>query len=118
MNRQLRVRVLRRDRWQCQMPVCLHPVADGGRAIAPGLPPDDPWAASADHVIPKAYGGPGRMENLRAAHRLCNAARGSGALVRELAGVARGSQGGVLRAARGGLLADPRDAAGPRWAPA
>jgi hypothetical protein len=69
-------RVLARDRYRCQMPLCLCP---GGRAIDPALAGSgQPWAPSADHIIPVAHGGSGRMENLRAAHRLCNTARGAG----------------------------------------
>lgn len=78
----LTLRVLRRDRWQCRMPACLCP---DGRAIrrrrAAGQ--NDPWAPTADHIIPRSLGGPDTMGNLRAAHRHCNNARGAGALVRE-----------------------------------
>jgi|HubBroStandDraft_4_1064222.scaffolds.fasta_scaffold861087_2 5-methylcytosine-specific restriction endonuclease McrA len=73
-----RRRVLRRDRWRCTMPVCLHPPGQGGRTITRGLPHDDPWAGTADHVIPVTYGGSDAMENLRAAHRICNQHRGAG----------------------------------------
>ncbi|HEV2354777.1 MAG TPA: HNH endonuclease signature motif containing protein [Puia sp.] len=111
MNGKRRLRVLRRDRWQCMMPSCLHP---RNRVIVNGLPHDDPWAASIDHIIPKAYGGTDRLDNLRAAHRLCNGVRGSGARV-VLEGVARGPSGGILRGPEGGLLSDPVDVLGPRW---
>jgi 5-methylcytosine-specific restriction endonuclease McrA len=72
-DRSLDSAVYRRDRWQCQVPECLHP---DGRAINPRLRgKDDPWAPSVDHVIPQVGGGADSMENLRAAHRWCNQAR-------------------------------------------
>ena len=128
MNSRTKLRVLRRDRWWCMMPVCLH----SSRVIVQGLPHDDPWAGTVDHVIPKSYGGSDCGDNLRAAHRLCNEKRGSGSPVSEgieisimqlrqrdlkLKGVARGPAGGVLRGPRGGLLADPQDVLGPHWSP-
>lgn len=63
--------VYERDRWQCQMPACLHP---GSRGLHPGLALDDPWRASIDHVIPLREGGPDTADNKRAAHQHCNMA--------------------------------------------
>lgn len=37
----------------------------------------DPLAATVDHVLPKSKGGKRTLDNLRLAHRSCNAARGS-----------------------------------------
>lgn len=67
-------KVLDRDGWVCKMPRCLAAELGlpGGRRISPGLHPNHIWAPSADHVIPRSEGGPGRMDNLRAAHRKCN----------------------------------------------
>lgn len=39
-----------------------------------------PGADSADHLIPRALGGPDTLDNLRPAHRSCNSARGTGVL--------------------------------------
>lgn len=67
-------KVLFRDDWLCQMPRCLAAELGlpGGRRISPGLSPNDIWAPSVDHVIPRSEGGPGKLWNLRAAHRKCN----------------------------------------------
>lgn len=76
--------VFRRDNWTCQMPVCLHPEEDGGRAIDPNLYRKySRWEPTVDHIIPKSLGGSGKAENLRAAHRACNEARGNGRRVVE-----------------------------------
>ncbi|WP_280516431.1 HNH endonuclease [Actinomyces succiniciruminis] len=37
-----------------------------------------PGADTADHVVPAALGGGDELENLRPAHRSCNASRGIG----------------------------------------
>ncbi|GMV27712.1 MAG: HNH endonuclease [Phycisphaerae bacterium] len=39
-----------------------------------------PGADSADHLIPRALGGPDTLDNLRPAHKSCNSARGTGVL--------------------------------------
>lgn len=70
--------VFRRDKWKCQMPACLHPEEDGGRAIDPMLyRRNSPWAPSVDHIVPKSRGGTGQRDNLRAAHKRCNAEWGN-----------------------------------------
>ena len=50
-----RLAILRRDKWTCRMPVCLHPGASGGpdRKIDPKLERGSPWAATVDHVVPR-----------------------------------------------------------------
>ena len=75
MNRKL-ILIMVRDMWQCQMPRCLCP--DGRRIRKALLESNDPWAPSMDHILPKSAGGRAIPENLRAAHRHCNAVRGSG----------------------------------------
>lgn len=58
---QLSARVLREERGMCH--ICGRPGAD-----------------TADHVIPKRAGGTDDRDNLRAAHRSCNASKGAGYL--------------------------------------
>jgi 5-methylcytosine-specific restriction endonuclease McrA len=48
--------------------VLCHICGEGARA-------DDPWVA--DHLVPRIYGGPDDLSNLRAAHRSCNGRRGA-----------------------------------------
>jgi hypothetical protein len=56
--------VAERDKWICHR--C-------ERAIDPALPSGHPLALVADHYpVPDGSGGPTVMENLRAAHSLCN----------------------------------------------
>ncbi len=38
--------------------------------------PVQPAEASLDHVLPRCYGGPSTIANLRVAHQRCNSARG------------------------------------------
>lgn len=65
-----KLRILRRDRWQCRMPECLCP---DGRAIDPALlHTNGTWAPTVDHIRQRADGGDNRDGNLRAAHRMCN----------------------------------------------
>ena len=59
--RKLRVEVLERDGYLCQL------------CFDPRVPAD-----SADHIVPLVAGGPSVLENLRAAHRGCNTGRGAG----------------------------------------
>jgi hypothetical protein len=56
------------------MPVCLHVDENGevDRAINRKLGPESPWAATVDHIIPRALGGSSKAVNLRAAHAKCN----------------------------------------------
>jgi 5-methylcytosine-specific restriction endonuclease McrA len=52
------------------MPVCLCP---DGRALDRKLRgKESPWAPTIDHIVLKTLGGSDRMDNMRAAHRLCN----------------------------------------------
>lgn len=48
-----------------------------GDVPAPGaVPPNDPSAPTADHVVPVTLGGPHSIDNIRLAHRSCNSKRG------------------------------------------
>lgn len=62
-----RLKILERDGWQCYL--CDRPI---DRELA--YP--HPLSKSVDHVIPVSAGGSGRPENLRAAHLVCNYAKG------------------------------------------
>lgn len=57
-----------RDNWVCHL--C-------GEAIDPDLPRTDSMGATIDHVMPLARGGDDSLENVRAAHFLCNVRKGS-----------------------------------------
>lgn len=78
----VRLKVLRRDDWTCRMPVCLHVVDEESgkveRRIDRKLGPESPWAATVDHIIPRALGGSSELVNLRAAHAKCNNAAAHG----------------------------------------
>lgn len=63
---QRRYAIYARDSWTCHL--CAEPVD-------PSLPYNDPWAASLDHLTPRALGGTHDDDNLRLAHRWCNAVR-------------------------------------------
>jgi hypothetical protein len=65
--------IFTRDKWICQMPVCLHP--DGREISAEPWP--SPWSASTDHIIRVADGGGNGVENGRAAHLRCNISAGA-----------------------------------------
>ncbi|UVK60176.1 HNH endonuclease [Arthrobacter phage Kels] len=39
--------------------------------------PINPGQQSADHLLPRKYGGSNELSNLRPAHRLCNSKRGA-----------------------------------------
>ena len=56
-----------RDGWSCQ--ICMDPVDTT-------LSPNDTWAATLDHIVPRAQGGTDDAGNLRLAHRWCNSVRG------------------------------------------
>jgi 5-methylcytosine-specific restriction endonuclease McrA len=58
---------MERDGWTCQL--CLDP-------IDPALRVPDPMAATLDHVVPLAQGGSHSMQNLQAAHFMCNYMKG------------------------------------------
>ena len=48
-----------------------------GRLFFPNLEEVEPhWLPSIDHVIPSSVGGPDRLGNFLAAHRLCNSQKG------------------------------------------
>jgi hypothetical protein len=65
-----RLRIWRRDRWQCRMPECLCP---DGRGMNPDLAGTfDWWAPTVDHIRRRVDGGDDRDGNLRSAHRKCN----------------------------------------------
>lgn len=57
-----------RDGWRCW-------VCEG--EVDPAAPTGSPSSASIDHVVPRARGGVTEPDNLRLAHRRCNAGRGS-----------------------------------------
>ncbi|MFL0579168.1 HNH endonuclease [Dietzia sp. 179-F 9C3 NHS] len=56
-----------------------------------------PGATTADHVVPRALGGPDTLDNLRPAHAACNSSRGKESVEawRERRGIggARGASG-------------------------
>lgn len=62
-------------------------------AIDYALPPHDPGAFEADHLVPKSKGGSDLIDNLDATHRACNIWRGDRS-VEEVLAIAR-RQGGV-----------------------
>lgn len=68
--RRLRLLVLERDSWRCQVPV-----DDRGRIDPAGSPCLLP-AVTADHVVPRRLGGQDVAENLRAACEPHNARKG------------------------------------------
>ena len=63
-----RYAIYQRDDWTCQ--ICRGPV---DRAAAPL----SDWRASLDHIVPRSKGGDDSWDNLRLAHRWCNAVRGA-----------------------------------------
>lgn len=63
----LRALVYGRDELICQ--ICLEPTD-------PSASPSSDWYPSLDHVVPRSKGGSDRQDNLRTAHRWCNAVRG------------------------------------------
>jgi 5-methylcytosine-specific restriction endonuclease McrA len=65
--------VLNRDDWHCQIDNCRCPA---GRYIR-GTGKDDPWAGVADHIQPLSRGGHDTLDNVQAAHRVCNSAKGA-----------------------------------------
>lgn len=67
--RRLRLLVLDRDGWRCQLPV------DGGGESDVAL--CGAWASHVDHITPRALGGTDDPANLRAACRACNLRRGA-----------------------------------------
>lgn len=65
----VRAAIYERDRWLCQ--ICYEPVDANAHYL-------DDWAPSLDHIVPQSKGGGHEPENLRLAHRWCNAVRGDG----------------------------------------
>lgn len=63
-----RYAIYQRDDWTCQL--CLEPVERDGDKWGD-------WAPSLDHVVPRSKGGSDDWDNLRLAHRWCNAVRGA-----------------------------------------
>jgi 5-methylcytosine-specific restriction endonuclease McrA len=43
-----------------------------------GGPPTTTDPFTADHIVPRAHGGPDTLDNLRCVHRSCNSRRGAG----------------------------------------
>lgn len=64
-----RLAIYDRDGWRCQL--C-------GELVDRDADPLDDWAPTLDHVEPRCYGGGHDDDNLRTAHRWCNAVRGDG----------------------------------------
>lgn len=70
--RRLRLAVLERDGWVCQVPV------DAAGRITPAGRPCGQPATTADHIVPRVLGGLDTLANLRAAcqpHNLAKAGR-------------------------------------------
>lgn len=65
-----RLAIYERDAWTCQL--CMEPV----EASLMALDPLNDWAPSLDHIVPQSKGGTHGEDNLRLAHRWCNAVRG------------------------------------------
>ena len=65
--------VLERDGWQCRIVDCSCP---DGRAIGKALASADPWGGVVDHIHPLSLGGHDTLDNVQAAHRTCNSAKG------------------------------------------
>lgn len=63
----VRPEVYRRDGLVCQ--ICLEP-------CDPNAESSSDWYPSLDHIVPRSKGGSHNLENLRTAHRWCNAVRG------------------------------------------
>lgn len=68
INRDVRLAIYDRDGWRCKL--C-------GEPLDMTALPTDPNAPTLDHVLPQAHGGTHHPDNLQAAHRGCNAAKGS-----------------------------------------
>jgi 5-methylcytosine-specific restriction endonuclease McrA len=64
----VREAVFERDKFVCQL--CLEPVQ-------PEADPQSDWYPSLDHIVPQSLGGGHGIDNLRLAHRWCNAIRGA-----------------------------------------
>lgn len=62
-------RICERDGWKCWL--C-------GGSIDPDLRVPNRWAGTADHIVPLVVGGSDTLENLRAAHFVCNSIRSHG----------------------------------------
>lgn len=63
----IRRAIYERDNWTCQ--ICHEPVE-------PDANPLSDWFPSLDHIVPRSQGGSDDDDNLRTAHRWCNAVRG------------------------------------------
>lgn len=73
--------IYERDQWRCQIPDCRLP----SREIRVTAVSPSPWSRSIDHIIPLSFDGPDVAPNKRAAHLLCNTARGCAVTAEEIA---------------------------------
>lgn len=64
-----RYAIYQRDDWTCQL--CFE-------AVDRDADPWSDWYPSLDHIVPQSHGGSDEWDNLRLAHRWCNAIRGDG----------------------------------------
>lgn len=94
--RELTAVVLERDRWTCQM------FRDGHRCGAP--------ATTANHIVPRVYGGRDTLENLEAACAPCNFRAGGQLRARDTTAVAQHHNGVVRLVALLDQLGVPVDA--------
>lgn len=67
------VEIYERDGWRCQVPGCRHQ----GKKIRRDRPWPHPLSPSIDHIVPILEGGAHLRTNVRAAHLVCNTARGA-----------------------------------------
>jgi 5-methylcytosine-specific restriction endonuclease McrA len=61
-----------RDRIRKALAADEPPCAVCGESIDYSLPHHDPRSFQADHIVPRARGGPDTLDNAQASHRSCN----------------------------------------------